>query len=318
MVVLKNWFQNKDLKNRKIVLLSLVVLGIMFILVGLFLRKGKDTNQFQPSINYENYQVLLEAKVEDKVVLEGIYTYQKEQDIVYFRLFDDTKDLEQQYYDRKNKTLYYQNTTTGMYQQMDYETNYSLTEFLRTSLCDKNGNPRYQNGVYPISKETLLSLYQQTDNMMLSYLKQLGYVPSEAGSAKVSYQSSYFDTITYTIPTEEGTVLLSLHFQTEPKELILPIEKISHEEEKLSAQWIILFIQRVYAMEVQEAKAITDMNYLMQSSYATELKQKLTITPVDIRLRINPSTSKEAGIISGTITFENGVSLSIEKNVIQE
>lgn len=300
-------------EKRNRFLLALVVGALILIIVGLFLGKGNDIKQFQSSIHYQDYQVFLEAKVGDNTILEGVYAYKKEQDIMYFRLLDDEKDLEQQFYDRKSNKLYYQNTTTGMYQEMDYETDYSMNEFLRTSLCDSKGNLRYQ-----IPSEVILSLYQNTDNIMLSYLKQLGYVPNgKSGSAEISYVSSYFDTITYTIPTEKGNVLLQLHFQTEPKEITLPVENITHEEEKRSAQWIILFIQRVYATEPQEAKAITDIQYLMQSSYASELQTKLSLMPTDIRLRINPSTSKESGIISGTITFENGVSISIEKNVIQ-
>ena len=59
------------------------------------------------------------------------------------------------------------------------------------------------------------------------------------------------------------------------------------------------------------------MNYFLNSEYGDELKNILTDIPTDVRLRVTPASNKEAGIVNGTLTFENGKVVTIENNQIK-
>lgn len=307
------------LPKKKWIPIIVSLVAIILIVVGVILARGSASLNFSSALSYQDYQVVLEVKMKDEVIVTGVYAHQSLSDITYFRLIGLDEDLEQEYYDGKNKKLYYQNTTTGMYQEMDYETDYSMQRFLEKTLLDSDGIERRSHGKYLVSSSVISDLYENSDDLVMSYLKEQGYLPSgEPGEAVVQYSNNYFDVITYTIPTKKGDITMEFTFQTEPRDITLPVQKSDMEDEKLAAQWIILFIQRIYANEGQEVKAITDINYFLESSYKDELIPKLKVKPVEVRLRINPSTSKESGIISGTITFENGTTITIEKNNIVE
>lgn len=157
-----------------------------------------------------------------------------------------------------------------------------------------------------------------SNNLIYSFLVNKGYQYQEKDTeAIVRFQKNQLQSITMDVVTDQGTLTFVFVFSYPNTVLTLPVANDTYQAEITSAKWMILYLQRVYAEESsQNEKVITDLSYIMESSYGDELNRKLSIQPSTIQVTLMPTTEKGSGAVSGSITFVNGVTLTIVNNVI--
>lgn len=317
----KSSMDKKDnffLKNKLVVVIVGIVLLLLLLFVGVyFIIKSQNKNALASALKETDYEITMTASKDDNVLLTGVYQYQEDKKVAHYRLVGPETTLEDQFYDVANKTLYYQNVNTHLYTKIDYETDFSIAQFFQL-IDSKNIQNTFGTLRYEVNFEDFMKVFNRSENLFTTYLNQLGYSPVEQDLIfDVSYNKGLFNQISFDLNTSNGVIEMLLNFQPNDKEISLPLLDDSHKDEKKSAEWIMLYIKRIYGEEAQIEKGITNISYFMDSKYRDELEAKLLVKPKEVRLRIMPSTVKDSGILNGTITFENDVTVTIENGFVK-
>lgn len=309
---------NLFLKNKLVVIIFVIILFVLVLFIGIYLLvKFQNNNNLNSASSEKDYQITMTASQDNNVFLTGVYQYQEDKTLTHFRLVGPETTLEDQFYDVTNKTLYYQNINTHLYTKMDYETDFTIDQFFQL-LDSKNVQNVFGTLRYKVNFEDFLNIFNRPENLFTTYLNQLGYMPLKQDLIfKVSYNKDLFNQISVDLNTSKGVIKMLFNFQLNDKQISLPLLDSSYKNEKKSAEWIMLYIRKIYSEETQIEKGITDISYFMNSKYRDEIEEKLLVKPKEVRFRVMPSTVKDSGILNGTITFENDVTVTIENSIIK-
>ncbi len=310
--------ESKKVTKRGPLLIAILVLVLIAVLLTFFLTRETKDKILTSIEGIDDYEIVLEVNRNNEEIMLGKYQYDKNKQVMYFQLTDNNGVLEEQYYDIANKMLYVKNQDNGLYKSMDYETDYRLNTILNELLKKANNTSFMDETSYTIPYSDMEELLTKGDNLLTSYLISKN-IQIESGNInlKVTKVGDDLDTIMIILPTKEHETEIILSFVKKETSLNVPQASNNQSNEALAAKWLIIYLQRIYANEPQEARGVTDINYFLNSEYGEELKNILTDIPTDVRLRVTPASNKEAGIVNGTLTFENGKVVTIENNQIK-
>ncbi len=309
-------------KNSRLLLVIGLVVVLLLVVVSIYLLNKETKEKVLSSLEHLNeYQVVIEVTKKDDTLVQGKYQYDDDKNIIYFQLFNDEAVLEDQYYDVNNKKLYYKNSGNSFYKIMDYETNYRFENVLNSLVKEAKEGPLFESSNYTLSKDKWNELVFRDENLLNSFITNTTTLDAQDIKFTFTRNKEDLDTLKITISTEEEPIEVKAYFVKVDTNLTLP-ELVSMENrkeslEEVDAKWIVLYLQQIFAEMPQTLTPVTDVNILWNSSYKEELQKKLSSLPIDLRLRITPSSAKESSLISGTITFENGKTVTLENNLIK-
>lgn len=302
-------------KKQAMIFLVATIILLLFIILILLITKQNAVNRFKKAIAATNYKVEISILKEEEELAH--YSYHNDGTLQEFTSYYDDSRKDHYFFDKNQQKLYYENLTTHQYSTEDRTSDLEFQSFLKV-IASADLKNWFGNSIYEIHYSDLKDILMNSNNLIYSFLVNKGYQYQEKDTeAIVRFQKNQLQSITMDVVTDQGTLTFVFVFSYPNTVLTLPVANDTYQAEITSAKWMILYLQRVYAEEPsQNEKVITDLSYIMESSYRDELNSKLAIQPSAIQITLMPTTEKGSGSISGAITFINGVTLQIENNVI--
>ena len=310
--------KNKEItihKKQATIFLGIVILLLFVLIVVMLVTKNNANNRFKKAIEITNYKVEISV-LENKEEIAH-YSYYNDGTLQEFTSYYDDAMKDHYFFDANHQKLYYENLTTHQYSTEDRTSDLEFQSFLKV-IASADLKNWFGNSIYEIHYSDLKDILMNSNNLIYSFLVNKGYQYQEKDTeAIVRFQKNQLQSITMDVVTDQGTLTFVFVFSYPNTVLTLPVANDTYQAEITSAKWMILYLQRVYAEESsQNEKVITDLSYIMESSYGDELNRKLSIQPSTIQVTLMATTEKGSGAVSGSITFVNGVTLTIVNNVI--
>lgn len=302
-------------KKQAMIFLVATIILLLFIILILLITKQNAVNRFKKAIAATNYKVEISILKEEEELAH--YSYHNDGTLQEFTSYYDDSRKDHYFFDKNQKKLYYENLTTHQYSTEDLASNLEFSSFLEV-IASSDLKNWFGSSEYVIDYNDLKDILMNSNNLIYNLLVKKGYQYQENEiKATIRFQKNQIQSITMDVMTNSGILTFVFVFSYPDTTLTLPVADDTYQSEITSAKWMILYLQRVYAEEPsQNEKVITDLSYIMESSYRDELNSKLAIQPSAIQITLMPTTEKGSGSISGAITFINGVTLQIENNVI--
>ena len=302
-------------KKQAMLFLVATIILLLFIILVLLITKQNAENRFKKAISATNYKVEISVLKEEEELAH--YSYHNDGTLQEFTSYYDDSRKDHYFFDQNQQKLYYENLTTHQYSTEDVASDLEFSSFLEVVASSDLKN-WFGSSAYVIDYNDLKDVLMNSNNLIYNLLIKKGYQYQENEiKATVRFQKKQIQSITMDVMSNSGTLTFVFVFSYPDTTLTLPVANDIYESEIASAKWMILYLQRIYADEPsQNEKVITDLAYLMESSYHDELSSKLLIQPNAIQITLKPTTEKASAAITGSITFENGVTLQIENNVI--